>query len=163
MRKFLIISLLALVLISPNLASAQVTQEEVNQQLIALINSLMKQVQELLTKLVAIETQQTAQVQALGALQSQPTPAPVTPPVVTTPAPVTWIDLPQDNPYPTATPKNEEWTRVIGVYNHNEAVPSDLICSQWQYRVDTFKDADAGERLEACHAALGAIKALFVQ
>jgi hypothetical protein len=75
MKKFLIVSLLALVLITPAFASAQtVTQEEVNAQLLQIINSLMVQVQALMAKLVAMQTQQVTDSKILQTVVQQTTP-----------------------------------------------------------------------------------------
>jgi hypothetical protein len=159
-KKYIIVSLLALCLVTPNLVKAQtVAQEQLNAQLLVLIQDLMAQVQVLMAKLIAIEETRIAPVVVPVV---QPT---IQTPVLgsQTPTLITWIDLPQDNPYPTATPKQEEWSRVISNYNHNRKVPSDNICNNWQYRVDTFGEEDSAQRLEACHTALNAIKALFAQ
>jgi hypothetical protein len=74
-KKLIIVSLLALCLITPNLAKAQtVTQEEVNAQLLQVINALMVQVQELMTKLVAMQAQQETDSQTLQTVVTQTTP-----------------------------------------------------------------------------------------
>jgi hypothetical protein len=93
--KSIIIGLVLMGLVaSPIAASAQtVTQEEVNSQLLQIINTLMAQVQELMTKLIAMQAKQVEQGQTLSTIQTQTAPVlgavqvvPV--PVVLTPAQV---------------------------------------------------------------------------
>jgi competence protein ComGC len=74
-KKLLIVSLLALCLVTPNLVKAQtVTQEDINAQLVQVINSLLVQVQELMTKLIAMQAQQVADSQTLQTVVTQTTP-----------------------------------------------------------------------------------------
>jgi hypothetical protein len=96
MKSILIGLVLASVLVAPLGAKAQtVTQEDVNVQLMVLINSLMTQVQELMVKLIAMQTKQEADSAVLGSVQTSvttiqqqvypvviPAPAPVPKPVI---------------------------------------------------------------------------------
>jgi hypothetical protein len=71
MKKLGLICLLAVVLASPSLASAQtVTQEEINAQIQVILNQLLAQVQELMAKLIAMQTKQGEDSQKIGAIQS---------------------------------------------------------------------------------------------
>jgi hypothetical protein len=127
MRKLILLALV--VVMAFPLASSALTQEETNAQLLSTINSLMVMVQDLMKKLVAMQTQQVTDSATLGAIQST----------------VTVLDsktsnFTVNNPVPAPVPVLTH-SQILNNQVTDKFVEMSAVCSRTSW-LDTFKQLE---------------------